>query len=63
MSEAPQLPKGYGQVAFEAYVAKGTELGEFFVPPPSWWGLSERHRMAWDAAADASFAYISKVPG
>jgi len=60
---APELPRKYGQVAFEAYRAKVIETGEAREDQaPQWFELGERQRMAWDAAFDASVEYAARVP-
>lgn len=66
MSEL-KLPRKYGQVAYEAYITKAKELDPALAEmweqnPPTWWGLGERDRMAWDAAFDASVEYAARIP-
>jgi len=65
MSE-PHLPSGYGQVAYEGWVAhvRVTSAEAGSPPPPmdSWADLRPAIRGNWDAAAQAVADYLRRVP-
>lgn len=57
-----ELPRGYGQVAYEAYVQHcgGYSVrGELL---PSWADQSDEICAHWDAAAEAVADYLSRLP-
>lgn len=59
-----ELPEKYGQVAYLAY--KDASDGKSLIsgaPLPQWHEQRQEIRDAWDAAADAVIAYVSRVPG
>lgn len=60
---APELPTGYGQIAYDAFRQALTELMHY--PPPSvhmgWRHISPEYQLAWDIAADMVADYIEQV--
>jgi len=63
MSGPEDLPTGYGQVAYDAYVRhcggksiRGEDL-------PAWHEQAEEIRGHWDAAAQAVADYLDRIPG
>ena len=61
MSLEPQIKaKSYGQVAFEAYRKHRGGVNHDGAPTPVWLELTEEIRAAWDAAATAAIAQVSR---
>jgi len=57
----PDLPAGYGQVAYEGYCNAADELfrGTGSVP---WSQLDQRLQKAWNAGAQALADYLDRIP-
>lgn len=64
MDDVPDLPTGYGQVAYHGYfeASNGRSLisGALL---PRWDEQSTEIREAWDAAAAAVIEYWKRIPG
>lgn len=64
MEETPDLPTGYGQVAYRGYFeASGGASLISGQPLPQWHEQSQAIREAWDAAAAAVVEYVDRIPG
>ena len=57
-----ELPTGYGQIAYEAYVESCGGLSVRGEPLPSWADQYPGIRTHWDAAAQAVADYLGRVP-
>lgn len=57
----PDLPTGYGQIAYDAYVADCGGLSIHGETLPAWPDQSEEIRQHWDAAAAAVIEYIDRL--
>jgi hypothetical protein len=63
VSEPIELPAGYGQVAYEAYVSfsGGVSLVSG-AALPSWAEVGAEIQMAWNMAAAAVVEYVDRIP-
>ena len=57
-----ELPSGYGQVAYEAYVQHCGGLSIHGEPLPAWGDQSAEICAHWDAAAQAVSDYLDRIP-
>jgi hypothetical protein len=59
----PELPIGYGQIAYEGYVAfsGGVSLVSG-ATLPSWAEVGAEMQMAWNIAAAAVVEYVDRIP-
>lgn len=58
-----ELPDGYGQVAYDAYVADCGGVSIHGERLPDWDGQRPEIRAHWDAAAAAVLDYLKRIPG